>query len=188
MNKSLNNFTDGALDSTKSLYWLSLAVMSNFVGESLGCKTQYALTTNMYLKNMLLIMIIFLGVDTTSDKKMHPANVFMKSFVIWLLFLGFNRMRPNSTAIVTVLVVLLFILMSYKDYLDQEEEDKPEKEEEINKTKKNVELGQRVAVWAIMVNIVIGVSLYWMDKKEEYGKDFDFMKFIMGVQKCKSLN
>ena len=44
---------------TEAFFLLFLAVAGNFIAETLGCETQYYLSHNIYLKQLVLLLMIY---------------------------------------------------------------------------------------------------------------------------------
>jgi len=183
------------------IFLLLLAVSGNFVAETLGCKTQYALSNNMYLKNLVILFMIYFTINFTSDDVSHPLHTLQGTVIIWIFFVLFSRMRPMYTIAVIILLMITYILNNLRTYYkatapapqkdDKSVEMGQHKEEEQDKRqsaldKQLFEL-QTLSLGSASLLILFGSMMYLMDKKREYGKKFRVLTFIFGVKKCDSL-
>lgn len=184
MDNIIKKFTDGASDTTYGLYALLVGAMGAFMAKSLSCETQHTLNNNMYVKNILILLVIFIGVNAASVENLHPANAFIKSFIVWLLFIGFNRMGSFSTSTAIVLIVMLFIIKSYKDYLEGELKESKVLHEKIKEESDKIGNAEMILLLGLITNIIIGVYMYWDDNKPKDASMYDFTEFMMGVPKC----
>ena len=98
------------------IFLLLLAVSGNFVAETLGCKTQYALSNNMYLKNLVILFMIYFTINFTSDDVSHPLHTLQGTVIIWIFFVLFSRMRPMYTLAVIILLLITYILNNFRKY------------------------------------------------------------------------
>ncbi len=172
----LQKFTDKTTGTIDGTFNLLVGMMGPYIGYSLGCDTQTYLRENMFIKNILLIFIIFFKVNTASKVSLHPINTFLKSFIIWIVFISFNRMRKFNTAIVIILFLMLFIVKTYRDYIIENESHK----KELNETLKKIESGLTLG---IIINILLGSLTYYNEKIIKFGDKFNMKKFIFGI-KC----
>ena len=171
----LQKYTDKTASTVDGTFNLLVGMMGPYIGYSLGCNTQDYLKQNMFMKNMVLIFIIFFKVITGSKTSLHPINAFFKSFLIWIAFTSFNRMKLYNTAIVVLLFVMLFTVKAYGDYIIENEPHK----KELSKTLKKVESGLTAG---IITNVILGTYTYYNDKITKFGDEFDTKKFIFGTE------
>ena len=74
----------------------------------------------------------------------------------------------------------LFFMSNYMTYLEQV----GKKDSKLDKTLKKAE---EVLFFLVLGIILVGFIYYYIEKKHEYGKRFNLLKFIFGVKKCKSM-
>ena len=200
--EKLYELADTSVDTLDGVFGLIIGMFSGFIGATLGCRTQYQLSENMILKHLVLVFVILMGVNGSSSKAQHPYQLVLKSVVIWMVLVMFNRMRLFSTGIVVVLFVILYMVKALREHNKQQcvDCDKKVAEGEPVSTKNLIEKAkmedwdstlhnaERGLLLGILGNVVLGTTVYLGDKKEEYGRDFDWSKFVFGVQKCKSFD
>jgi len=165
----------------KGLFLLILAIGGGYTAETLGCKTQKLLSSNMYVKHMISLFILFFSISIfdTGEVK-HPFDIFKSALGIYLLFICFTKMDIRFTIIVFLLMAGNYVLNLYINYL---QENKPE------------EIPQQVLLEKIKVNIykliilliVVGFVMYFKKQYTEHSKNWSTKKFLFGVRKCDSM-
>lgn len=171
----------------KSVLLLTLAVSGNFVGNTLGCKTQYHMTNNMYVKHILLIFIIFFTINYTTSENEFPLNQVLKSLMIWVCYLLFTKQNIQFTTVSACILILAYVIDTLTIYY-QKESEKNDKDSEKNKERyKLLNKIKYFLLWVGVLSIIIGFGLYSREKYIEYGNKFNFLTFIFGKTSCNSL-
>lgn len=164
----------------KATLLLFISIAGNFLAETLGCKTQFYLE-NMYVKHLLILFMIYFTIDFTQGNEIvSPIINLKRAFIVWILFHLFTHLDAGPTLIVLLMIMSLFFMSNYTDYLEK----MGKKDSQLDKTIKKVE---KVLYVLILSIILIGFGYYYLEKKNEYGKRFNILKFIFGVKKCKSM-
>ncbi len=168
---------------TKALFLLILAVMGNFIAETLGCKTQKLLSENMFCKHFIIFFIVFYSMSVFNDTPQNPKDVFIKSLQIYIGFILFAKMNLFFVIIVFLLLALQYVLQMYMDYykLNNDSNTNDEIIKKLNSTINYINS-------FIIILILVGFILYFKKQYKDYYKNWSTMKFIFGVNKCKSLN
>jgi TRAP-type C4-dicarboxylate transport system permease large subunit len=86
------------------------------------------------------------------------------------------------TIIVGLLLMILFFISNYRTYINESASVKKEKAEKVDNALK---FTQKILWIILVITILVGSSLYYFEKKKEYGSKFNPLKFIFGVKKCK---
>tara|TARA_Y100000591_G_C21851322_1_gene711864 strand:- start:5275 stop:5835 length:561 start_codon:yes stop_codon:yes gene_type:complete len=164
----------------KATLLLFISIAGNFLAETLGCKTQFYLE-NMYIKHLLILFMIYFTIDfTQGDEVVNPIINIKRAIIVWIFFHLFTHLDIAPTVIVLLLFMSLFFISNYMTYLKQIGKEKSN----LNKTLKQVE---KIIFFLVLAIILIGFVYYYVEKKGEYGKRFNILKFIFGVKKCKSM-
>ena len=201
LSPELTKKAEDYISLANGIFLLLLAVSGNFVAETLGCKTQYALSNNMYLKNLVILFMIYFTINYSSTDVEHPLWALQGTVIIWIFFVLFSRMRPMYTLAVIILLLITYILNNFRKYYkatapppkddksvkmgQNKEEDNDKKQSALDK--QLFEL-QAVSLGSASLLILVGSMMYLRDKKREYGNKFEILKFIFGVKKCASFN
>ena len=183
------------------VFLLTLAVSGNFIAESLNCKTQTILTTNMYVKNLILLLIIYFSLGLVSVKTIKPTEYFKDTLIIWVLFLIYNKMTPLFTLITFLFLFATLVCMNWIEYYnnknkviknkeeENKEENNPEEDNNIEENKKQInkltEI-QNYLTYSIFGSLTVGFLLYFKKQYTDHYKNFNVLTFIFGKVKCDS--
>jgi len=116
---SIQKFADNA-DSTindsfvKGVMLLALAVMGNYVGEILNCKTQKLLTENMIAKHVVMLLILIFAVDFSTTDSKYPLDTITTALIIYIFYVMYSKMTMIFIAVVSFLLFIVYLLMMYK--------------------------------------------------------------------------
>lgn len=164
----------------KATLLLFISIAGNFLAETLGCKTQFYLE-NMYIKHLLILFMIYFTIDfTQGEEVVSPIINLKRAIIVWVFFHLFTHLDIQPTVIVLLLFMALFFMSNYMTYLEQT----GRKNSKLDKILKKAE---EVLFFLVLSIILIGFIYYYMEKKDEYGKRFNLLKFVFGVKKCKSM-
>ena len=163
----------------KGIFLLILAISGNFIGETLGCKTQKLLKENMFAKQFAVYLIIYFVLGFTNDSNEHPVTIAFNALVIWILFILFTKMSLFFTILVFLLITVRYIMIITIQHYNE----KSNSENLVNLIKNF----SSYVDYSIIGFILIGFILYFRKQYIEYYKEWSTYKFIFGVNKCKSL-
>ena len=198
----LYRFSDSSVDALDGVFEIFMKEFDEVIESTLSCRTQYHLEgQNMVFKHLIVLFIILMNVNESSDSAQHPYTLISKSFVICGVLLMLNRMRIFSMGIVICLFVILYMVKALREHNKESckdcdkkiEEGKPISTQElVNKATMeswdsallNTERG---LILGIIANVLVGCGLYMNDKKREYGYDFSYKTFFLGIQPCKPI-
>ena len=147
------------LNYSKSLLLLSLAVMGNYVAETLGCETQHLLNNSMWAKHACIIFIIYFTLNISTDESINPFIEMKNSLIIWIFFILFTKMHIYITIIVFSLLCFHFVLGNFIEYYKKEEENT-----------ENIEKLRNTIYPLMAILITIGFIKYGFAKHKEYRK------------------
>ena len=164
----------------KGVYLLILAVMGNFLAETLGCKTQKLLSNNMFIKQLLIIVMIYFAISFDSSSNEIPSKRIGQSFLIWILFILFTKMNLPFTYVAFILLTVAYIVNDYINYYKSED---PKKNAELIENYKNI---FHNLIKVIVVIIIAGSSIYSFKQYNDHKSNFSLFKFVFGVLKCDS--
>lgn len=171
------NTTRSILNATLLLF---ISIAGNFLAETLGCKTQYYLE-NMVIKHILILFMIYFTIDfTQGDEIVNPIENVKKAVIVWIIFHLFTHLDIVPTVLVLLMFGTLFFISNYTTYLESIGRQK-------SKLYKQLIFSEKIIYFCIIATILVGFFFYYIEKKDEYGKRFNLIKFIFGVKKCKSL-
>lgn len=155
------------------LFILSASVLTNFIGDTMGCKIQKIFSYNSYLKFLVILFLIYTTI-TIVDKNTSPNEHFIKSLIILLLFILFTKNTLRMTVSIGIFMILLFIIEDYKNYYKNKNELKLV--EKLEKTSIFIK-------YLILILILIGHIMYISKQYNHFGDSFDIFKLYKG-SKC----
>lgn len=173
-NKSSIKFT-----IIQGVFLLLLAVSGNFVAETLSCQAQKLLTENMYVKNGVIILIIYFSLGFASNEKdISPTELLKQALYIWAFFLMFNKMEMLYTGMVVAMLTLLLVCKDYITYYTKQDEEKNQKI--INTLTQTIDY----LFYGITLTTIIGFGMYFKKQRNDYFSTFSYSKFLFGTPKC----
>jgi hypothetical protein len=184
-----NNFLGYNPNMLKSVLLLVLAVSGNFVGNTLGCQTQFQMTNNMFVKHSILIFLIFFTLNYTTTENENPTDQIVRAFKIWICYILFTKQNITFTALSAGILIMTYIIDTFSIHYEKKLEDK-NLEEEMNENKKMVDflnIFKNVSFNLGILTIIIGFYMYFSEKYIEYGPKFNSIHFIFGKPSCDSL-
>lgn len=183
--EKINNLT--GLFEYKALFAFYLIISAGFLNQIFGCKTQYLLNNNMYVKHLIGFFTLFFFVILLSpiEQGIDSENLYFKklgiSIMLYILFLLSTRTKGLYFNIFLSLIGVNYILNTYADSLNKDKHKEKHKEK-IDKIRKAAKILGRISI----VVLVIGVVFYYQEQKNEYKDNFKISKFIIGNTNCKN--
>ena len=162
------------------IFLLVLAVCGNFIAETLGCKLQYHLSNNMFLKNLVIVMVVYFSLSFSDEENRSPAIHFQRSLLIWGFFLLFNKMTITVTGITFILLLVILIMKDYVDYYTKA--DAEQNQEQIILLLRYIE----IIFFCIIFLVLFGFTQYFIKKYNEYKTQFNLTNFLFGKLKCRN--
>ena len=166
------------------IFLIITAVGGNFLAETLGCQSQALLSNNMYAKNILIVLLIYfsLGVADAHFNE-HPIIVFLRSVAIWIFYVLFNKMELPFTITVFFILFIILVCKNFAEYYNIKKDDDP-----LNEYYTYTLLSATNYLFVVASLITIaGFMLYFQKQKRDHKKTFDYVTFILGNTKCKSV-
>jgi len=181
------NVSNGSFETVlKATLLLVLSISGNFLAETLGCQSQKVLG-NMVVKHILILFMIYFTIDFTQRDQdiINPFNNLFKAICVWILFHLFTHMNIIPTFIVGILLMILFFISNYRHYISKKKEKSTIDLKNLESMDNTLKRTQEVIFITMLVIILVGCGIYYLEKKREYKSDFKTWKFIFGVKNCK---
>ena len=167
----------------KATLLLVLSISGNFLAETLSCQSQKWLE-NMYVKHILILFMIYFTIDFTQEDavKDSPLQNAGKAIIVWILFHLFTHMDIGPTLISVIILMTLFFISNQRSYLKKTKNLDARllgmnQDKLLGETQKGLFIG-------LVLTILVGFTIYFLEKRVEYKSRFDILKFIFGVKKC----
>lgn len=163
-----------------------LVVSGNYIGELLPCRVQYQLEHNIYLKHLMGVLTLSFFVILTSSRYSTFSNIgkLVVSFLLYIFFLAFAKTHYSVWFCLIILLSIIYVVSLVK-------EDIKDNKYKIFKNmapEKQITLLSKINHILSIISLIIvvfGVMIYYMEKKKEYKKKFNFLTFFIGKINCR---
>lgn len=183
-----NSIIDNAPFSALLLFSMYSLIFGNVLIELFGCRLQQFLTTNMYAKHLIAILLLFVF-NISTDKQLLTNNSLTILFITLSTYIWFvltTKMHFKISIFVILISVVIYIL---KIYIEKYEiERKNTQNDEILITIKRIKYSQTILTIILLVTTFIGNVLYYIEKKNEYNDSFTIVNFFIGKTRCRRSN
>jgi len=173
-------------DCTKGLLLIFLAILCNFLADTMNCSIQYTLYKYPFVKWFIMLCLIYFTINFTSSSNINPTWLFIYSIIILFIFILFMKQNPITFYISIVLLITIFSIHQYSIYyqkLTEEEENNHDYDRIIQRLENTVV----VLEVCLILLLVIGNMLYLRKQRKEYKKKFKWFSFYFGTNPCKSI-
>ena len=171
------------------LFILIMIISSNFLAEIFPCRFQELLSNNIYFKHIFGYLTLVFFVSLTIDELGNDlTTIFKNSLYLYLGFIALVRTNKNIFLIILSLLGILYLFSLKRNIINKENNNHNTSKEKIKENKEllnKLEYYQGYINKAIFTLIVIGFILYLGEKKVEYGKEFNYITFLLGKPNCK---
>lgn len=178
---------DNSFEVTTALAGLFLWLIFNFLGSMLNCDVQRIIKHNAVVRNIMgLIVFYFLFTVIDPNNNVHVGYVFLKTILVYTLFMLATKSRWQFIGAVLLLVFVDQVLKNHLSYLERdtlkEEQEKTNLSQQRNKIKE-----MRTVIMIIIVAVIITGSLDYMIKQRKEHKDrFAWSTFFLGTGACRA--
>ena len=177
--KTTEGFVDGFRGLSNGFYLvlIYLVISSNYLGNLFGCRIQTLMSKNAYMKHLLgFFTTYFFIVLATPPANSTNLSLLGFSALIYLWF--FLTTKMSLSFWVPMILCVLFAYFLYQ-YNKQEENTLSEE------SKQRIQMVQSGLSAIAGVLTIVGVVMYYGEKKLEYGPAFQPGEFWFGLPLCK---
>ena len=167
----LTNLTDG-------FFLLFLAVSGNFISQTMGCEVQYYFKNNIFIKNIILLLLIYFTINFTQKQ-----NHILYTFILWAFFIIFSKLSIKYVYILIIILFLLLVIRKQKDY-EYKKTDNNSVKDKTNNKYTNVENALLILLISLLT---LGFINYLIIKKKQFKSKFNIFKFLFDNTKCDRL-
>ncbi len=157
-----------------------LLLAGSYLHDVFGCRLQHIMKNSMIAKHITAILLLFfliVAVNPSSSEYNIGIN-FGMTLLIYLWFLITTRCPYPIMIFIILCLFIIYILGYQKDFLSKKNND--EHSEKIKK----LQLTQTILGIIALVFSIIGLVLYFIEKKTEHKNKFNFKKFFFGHHLC----
>jgi len=183
------------LKTLDGMFLLIIAVLGNFTGETLSCKLQKTATNNVYVKQFIILLMVYFTINFTSATPAHPWEALKKTLLIWIGFLMFAKQSSMTTGIISVLLVFSYMLENNIQYYKHTSLKESKSKGDANAlmlgsmylTQSRMKYIQKYVFAVTLITLITGFLLYLKDKRQEYGDNFEWASFMFGIPVCNGI-
>ena len=157
----------------RGIVLLFLMIFANYLGPTLNCSVQRLISHNMYFKQIIVFISIYFALNYTTNKIENPMHHIRTSLIIWFALLIITKLHTGFAFIIYILLVAYYFMFNYREYNKQE-----------NKDYSIFQTYIKYLEYTMYVVTTIGLVLYFRKQFTEHRKNFSFLKFFVGVEKC----
>ena len=174
-----------------AIFMLVLIVSCNYLGTLFPCKVQQILTNNTLAKHALgYLALVFFVVITAPE--LQESNIILLTMGLYSWFIMTSKTYYKIWFIVFVLTGIIYMLHIYQKNREKSENAKDDHEiqddekQSAQKFRDEIIDGSKKSLSAsVILFTIFGVLVYMGNKKREYGKEFEYMKFFFGKSNCR---
>ena len=163
-------------ESIRAVFLLFIILTANFFASSLNCGIQYNLTTSPLFRHIFIYLFIVFSIEFTSKDARNVQEILLKSFVIFVFYIMFNKQHRYTMYVILMLFIALYMIYLQTNYLKKHKKN----------TKIYDDLTNKILL-LITVITIIGFLMYVNKQQNDYKGKFDILRFIFGNNKCESL-
>ena len=174
------------------LFIAYIIISGGYVTQVLPCAMRRLLSSNIYLKHIIGLVLIFVLImmeggwsfnKAEQDKapvdwsRGNTTDTLIISTVLYLVFLASAKMHATTNIIFYSILFLIYVINTKRLYLL----DRNYITKENNETTLMIE---KYLLGLSLIILLFGVNNYYGHKKKEYGSKFNFHRFLFGNIKC----
>jgi hypothetical protein len=178
--KSIEGFEDGFRSLSNGFYLvlIYLVISSNYLGNLFGCRVQQMLNTNVYMKHLLGFFTTYFFIVLATPPE-GSTNMSLLGFAALIYGWFFITTKMSVTYWIPMILCVLLAYFLYQYNRQEDESLRPE-------VKQRIQVVQSVLTTIAGILTVVGVVMYYGEKKLEYGPGFQPSEFWFGLPSCKN--
>jgi hypothetical protein len=133
---------------------------------------------------MSVILIIIFTILIFDDlSQLNILQIIKKTMIIYLLFILITKTHHNIFITIIILICITYIVKLRRDEILIELKNKKDPKYEKFEYISGFVLNSLIIFITLLT--IVGVFFYYTEKKIEYKKKFDIIKFIFSTNKCR---
>lgn len=171
-----------SFDTTSAIAGLYLWLLFGFFTSLLGCDLQRIMTKNIFVKHLMaLVTFFFLMSVVDTDNNISVAMTWLKTVVVYILFMISIKSKIISSAIFLGLLLADQTLKVEISYLQNNNPSANAKKIALYKAIRYYLL------FALIIVAVIGFLFYFLKQYSDHYDEFSFIVFFFGNNHCNDL-
>ena len=170
-------------DSFKGLLLIFLAILCNFIGDTMNCHIQRSIQQYTFIKWIIILGLIYFTINFTSSSNTNPSWLLLYSLIILVIFILFMKQYHITFYISIVLLLGIFSLNQYLVYY----KNLGEQEGNVGKYDtliRRIEFTLVSLGITLVILLVIGNIIYLQKQRKEFPTNFNWITFYFGASPC----
>ena len=170
----------------KGIFLIFLALMGNFLAPTLSCNIQTLFMNNIIAKHFIVFLLIFYTIHIFYDDEVDIITLFLNSFIIYILFILFSKQQLYFSYAIILMMFVEYLIYASISYNEKKLKNNETSNNKLNNEIKKLKQLSNIIAYLILFILIIGFISYYNKQKNSYKNNFDIIKFIFGVNKCKN--
>ena len=173
----------------KAVFIIIITVSVNFLGSTVNCDLQAALTNMPIARHVCFILMLVFLLDFFNKSSMPPFKMIGTSIIVYIMFLLISKQSGMFLSINLGVILVIYLLSLQVAYSRTEldnlktQEEKDEMEKKIN----NYNKIKKILIIASGGLVLFGFGSYVQKQMKDHKDTFSLTTFILGTNKCKQL-
>lgn len=175
------------------LFVAFLIIAGGYATQIFSCSTQRYLSNDIYGKHIIGFGLIFMFIMLEggwnfdkADRDKYPVDwsngncfdSFIYAGILYFIFLLSSKMRISWNVAFFSLLFILYITNTQRLYHYN-------RNQLTQETNQSILDAEKIVLYSLPFVLIIGVIDYFIYKKNQVGKDFQFYLFFLGNAKCR---
>jgi hypothetical protein len=175
------------------LFVAFLIIAGGYATQIFSCSTQRYLSNDIYGKHIIGFGLIFMFIMLEggwnfdkADRDKHPVDwsngncfdSFIYAGILYFIFLLSSKMRISWNVAFFSLLFILYVTNTQRLYHFNRNQLSKD-------TNQSILDAEKIILYSLPFVLIIGVIDYFIYKKTQVGKDFQFYLFFLGNAKCR---
>lgn len=186
-------FLTSNISKISFLFVAFLIIAGGYATQIFSCSTQRYLSNDIYGKHIIGFGLIFMFIMLEGgwnfdkeDRDKYPVDwsngncfdSFIYAGILYFIFLLSSKMRISWNIAFFSLLFILYVTNTQRLYHFNRNQ--------LNKdTNQSILEAEKVILYSLPIVLIVGVIDYFIYKKNQLGKEFQFYLFFLGNAKCR---
>lgn len=93
--------------------------IGNLVYETIGCKASQFLIKNLWVKQLLIIIIVYVILTHLEPKSVNPLRIFIMTLLFYFVFIFIIKLNKNLIYIISFFFIIAIVIYNYIKYYEK---------------------------------------------------------------------
>jgi hypothetical protein len=165
------------------IFLLLMNISANYTGELFPCSIRALLNSNIYLKHIVawLTLLFFVVLDKidTDNNSITFLNMSITTSIMYFVFIILSKCDFYFFIAATGILALCYLLRLQRIHITSNTQTETSQEE-----LEQIDYAMRLLAILLGFILVLGFLLYMGAKKIEFGRKFNYLKFMFNKPVC----